>query len=423
MLACSLIVALLASAPVLAAADRESPDVPTLCPPGGDPADPTSVPTSVPTADSLVEPVPDAAAPTDTTTTAPSPVETTTTEPTGSTQPSDPSGEPCLPPCEDEPIEPVDPAATVPPTTTIAPTTTVDPETTTTDVELEPDEITCIPASELEPDAGAEVPTGDPAATPAPTPATAPVEPVVPVEVELEAPLIPDVPAEGWPIRLIRFPVHGPIRYDDDWGNCRGGPSCPRRHLGNDIVGVRLQPLVAAADGVVTHLVRNHPTAGWGLVITDDEGWDYRYYHVNNDTPGTDDGGDDGTWRFIEGLTVGSEVIAGQVVGYMGDSGNSEQSVPHLHFEIHGPDGSAIDPFRSLHLAEWIARCGGASDPYRDVMVPVPFPETATQPVEIAFGDGEFLLGNDGSWAAIGDARRSGDARHMQGTPRCPPPL
>ena len=59
-----------------------------------------------------------------------------------------------------------------------------------------------------------------------------------------------------------------------------------------------IQPLLAAVDGTVTHFVENHPTAGWGLVITDSDGWEYRYYHVNNDTPGTDDGLDDGSWRF-----------------------------------------------------------------------------------------------------------------------------
>ena len=291
----------------------------------------------------------------------------------------------------------------------------------------------CIPRAELdaaigdsaEPgviEAEAIAPAADPSVPVDPSVVVEPIAPVEPIEPELEAPAIPEAPVEGWPIRPIAFPVHGPVRYDDDWGNCRGGPACPRRHIGNDIIGVRLQPLVAAADGVITHFVQNHPTAGWGLVITDAEGWDYRYYHVNNDTPGTDDGQDDGTWRFIDGLALGSEVVAGQVVGFMGDSGNSEHSVPHLHFEIHQPDGVAINPYRSLHLAEWVARCGGASDPYRDVIVPVPFPLKATQPVDIDFGEGEFLVGNDGSWAAIGDARKSGDSRHVDGTPACPPP-
>jgi hypothetical protein len=135
----------------------------------------------------------------------------------------------------------------------------------------------------------------------------------------------------------------------------------PRRHIGNDLIGRRLRPLLAATDGVVTHLVLDHPTAGWGLVITDVQGWNYRYYHVNNDTPSTDDGAAPPQWRLAPGITEGSTVTAGQVVAYLGDSGNSELSVPHLHFEIHQPDGSPIDPYRSLRAAEWLARCSVAA--------------------------------------------------------------
>ena len=151
----------------------------------------------------------------------------------------------------------------------------------------------------------------------------------------------------------ITFPVAGPVTYYDDWGACRGGDGCPRRHIGNDIIGRRLQPLLAAADGVVTHLVQDHPTAGWGLVIEDAEGWDYRYYHVNNDAPDTDDG------SVRRAVAPGARDRRGRHgdgrpgVAYIGDSGNSELSVPHLHFELHRPDGSPVDPYRSLRASEW----------------------------------------------------------------------
>ena len=45
-------------------------------------------------------------------------------------------------------------------------------------------------------------------------------------------------------------------------------------------------------------------------------------------------------------------MTAGQVVAWMGDSGNSEGSVPHAHVEIHTPSGAAINPFWSLRLAQ-----------------------------------------------------------------------
>ena len=46
-------------------------------------------------------------------------------------------------------------------------------------------------------------------------------------------------------------------------------------------------------------------------------------------------------------------------------------------------------------------------------------PASATQEVPVAFGDGAFYVGTDGAWASTGDARLSGDPRHVSGTPSC----
>ena len=240
-------------------------------------------------------------------------------------------------------------------------------------------------------------------------------------EPDVEAPQLPPAPPEDWPIRAISFPVAGPITYYDDWGACRGGANCPRRHIGNDLIGRRLQPLLAATDGVVTHLVLDHPTAGWGLVITDADGWDYRYYHINNDTPGTDDGAAPPQWRLAPGITEGSVVTAGQVVAYLGDSGNSELSVPHLHFEIHEPDGSPIDPYRSLRAAEWLARCSVAAPGIQKESALMPPVNAAEADVVVATstGRGEFLLSLDGTVLARGDAATVGWSRHLVDDPPC----
>jgi hypothetical protein len=155
-------------------------------------------------------------------------------------------------------------------------------------------------------------------------------------------------------VRSITFPVVGPVTYYNDFGACRDG--CTRAHKGNDLIGDRLQPIVAMHDGVIDHLV-NHPTAGFGIEIHDSEGWAYMVYHMNNDTPGTDDGIDGGGWRFAPGIVPGAHVRAGQFLGFMGDSGNSEYSVPHAHVEIHRPDGEAINPFWSLRLAQRDVNC------------------------------------------------------------------
>jgi hypothetical protein len=165
---------------------------------------------------------------------------------------------------------------------------------------------------------------------------------------------VPSGAVETGQVRSISFPVAGPVSYVNDFGACRDG--CSRAHQGNDLIGDRLQPLLAMHDGVIDHLV-DHLTAGYGVVIRDAEGWEYRIYHVNNDTPGTDDGADDGTWRFAQGIAPATTVRAGQLIGWMGDSGNSEGSVPHAHVEIHRPDGVAINPYWSLRAAQRDLNC------------------------------------------------------------------
>jgi murein DD-endopeptidase MepM/ murein hydrolase activator NlpD len=167
--------------------------------------------------------------------------------------------------------------------------------------------------------------------------------------------LVPSGVAETGQLRSITFPVAGPVRYRNDFGACRD--RCRRQHKGVDLIGDRLQPLLAMRTGIVDRLLE-HPTAGFGVVIRDVDGWEFHQYHLNNDTPGTDDGSDDGTWRFAEGIVVGGRVAAGQMIGWMGDSGNSEGSVPHTHVEIRTPNGEAINPYWSLRRAQQEENCG-----------------------------------------------------------------
>jgi Transglycosylase-like domain len=137
--------------------------------------------------------------------------------------------------------------------------------------------------------------------------------------------------------------------------------------------------------------VLDHPTAGYGIVIRDAEGWEYHIYHVNNDTPGTDDGGDDGTWRFATGIGPGVPVQAGELLAWMGDSGNSEGSVPHAHVELHRPDGTAINPYWSLRQAQRDVNCAAA-----------PTGPDATQPdaVQVAAGQADPAAVVDADWLA-----------------------
>ena len=175
--------------------------------------------------------------------------------------------------------------------------------------------------------------------------------------------------APGLPeYRKIVFPVQETVSYSDTWGACRG-TNCSRRHQGQDLIGQRMHRLVAAVSGTITKLqIDTGGTAGNYAVLTDAEGWSYWYMHINNDTPGTDDGLNPPAFRFAPGITVGTKVKAGQHIAYMGDSGNAEYSVPHLHFEQHRPSGVAINAWASLRLAQGLAVnstwCSAGSNPF-----------------------------------------------------------
>ena len=116
-------------------------------------------------------------------------------------------------------------------------------------------------------------------------------------------------------------------------------------------MAVKLQPLVSPVDGVVVGFLR-HPTWWSGVVIRGDDGYQYRLYHLNNDAPGTDNGQAGPEWSFGDDLAPGVRVAAGEHVGFVGDSGNAEDYLAHVHVEIWRPDGMPINPYWSLQAAE-----------------------------------------------------------------------
>ena len=148
--------------------------------------------------------------------------------------------------------------------------------------------------------------------------------------------------------RAITFPVIGPVSYTDTFGAPRDGG---RTHEGQDLMGRKMQQLVSAVDGRVSYITLTQPAWGWSIWIKDSAGYEHRYVHMNNDTPGTDDGQGGFQNAFARPWRVGDTVRAGQLVGWMGDSGNAEGTSPHLHFEIRRPDGSAMNPYASLLAA------------------------------------------------------------------------
>ena len=63
------------------------------------------------------------------------------------------------------------------------------------------------------------------------------------------------------------------------------------------------------------------------------------------DSPGTDDGKG---WGIADGLAPGVRVSAGQLIGWLGDSGNAETSRPQLHFELRAPGDIVTNPYQAL---------------------------------------------------------------------------
>ncbi len=141
------------------------------------------------------------------------------------------------------------------------------------------------------------------------------------------------------------FPIAGDAGYVDTFGAPRSGN---RRHKGTDIFAEKGAPVVAVADGVVS-TIGVGSLAGNYIVVQHDDGWASYYIHLNNDSPGTDDG-----LGYVDagGIEVGARVVAGQLLNWVGDSGNAEDTPPHLHFELHRSDGTVLNPFPHLLAAE-----------------------------------------------------------------------
>ena len=128
-------------------------------------------------------------------------------------------------------------------------------------------------------------------------------------------------------VSLGAFPVQGMCGFSDTWHAARSGG---RLHLGVDIIANTGKLLYAVADGTITKMYRDTPgsLAGNGLSLTMADGTYFFYAHLDT---------------FAEGIDVGVEVTAGQVIGTVGDTGNA--GTPHLHFEIHPGGGAAINPY------------------------------------------------------------------------------
>jgi LysM repeat protein len=122
------------------------------------------------------------------------------------------------------------------------------------------------------------------------------------------------------------FPVQGPCSFGDSYGAPRGGG---RTHEGVDIIAKAGQWIYAAKDGTLTKRYLDAPgsLSGNGWRLTSSDGNYFFYAHLS---------------AFAAGLSVGSPVKAGQILGQVGMTGDA--SIPHLHFEVHPGGGPSVNP-------------------------------------------------------------------------------
>jgi N-acetylmuramoyl-L-alanine amidase len=145
-------------------------------------------------------------------------------------------------------------------------------------------------------------------------------------------------------------------------------PRTGHLHQGTDLLAPKMTKELAVVSGTVTLRTSTYNgQPSYSLWLKGDDGHGYFYIHINNDTPGTDDGRGGLANAFAPGLASGGHVEQGQFIAYVGDSGNAENTVPHLHFEIHqttSMSSASINPHDSVANAPMAG--GGSTTPSPD---------------------------------------------------------
>ena len=121
-----------------------------------------------------------------------------------------------------------------------------------------------------------------------------------------------------------RFPVAGPATFTHDWLFPRFTPEF-HLHQGTDIFAASGTPVRAPADGSLK--LAQGGAGGLAAYVYQADGTYYYMAHLSG---------------FVKGLRSGQQVKLGEVVGFVGDTGNARGGSPHLHFEIHPAPTRAV---------------------------------------------------------------------------------
>ncbi|MCU1388214.1 MAG: putative metalloendopeptidase [Ilumatobacteraceae bacterium] len=124
----------------------------------------------------------------------------------------------------------------------------------------------------------------------------------------------------------------------DNFGDPRSGG---RSHEGTDMMATQNQEVYAVVDGTLSHQVINgSPDStlsgnSWHLNATGTSKTYYAFMHLDH---------------FADGLANGSFVHQGQIIGYVGDTGDPGPGNYHLHFEVHPNGGAAVNALTVLTI-------------------------------------------------------------------------
>ena len=138
------------------------------------------------------------------------------------------------------------------------------------------------------------------------------------------------------------FPIRGAYSYVNTYGAPRYvGGEYHHKHQGTDIFALKGTRLVAVVDGVVER-VGTDRLGGIKLWLrSPGDNWTYYYAHLSG---------------YAKGIRNGLRVKKGDVLGYVGNTGNARTTPSHLHFETHVPSGPATNSYFVLRRCDPLAR-------------------------------------------------------------------
>lgn len=263
-------------------------------------------------------------------------------------------------------------------------------------------------------------------------------------------PIVP-IPTDDVP--TMAFPVLGPSRVavpecDDaegvetaDLGAESTGPSradieaaglCTEQ-APSIVFGVKLQPIMAVADGVVTDVVNERGGATpVSVTITSEAGMSYVYAGFNDDNPGTNDGDAPDHLRLSALAEVGTTVRAGQIIGFMGDSEplplgvradvptdstivlDPDAVAPHLRLSMIDRQGNPVDAFGPVIDALFRQTCSVTIGPWS-----MPPNGSGHEPVTIETTDDDNSIDSEWIITSTGQVTAAGWAAMVNPSEGC----